>query len=343
MSDRTSPFSPPVTPPPPARRWLLPALCLLAPLALALCLLAGASGFGLPDLDTVQGKAIFHLRLQRVLTGFLVGASLSCAGTVFQALLRNPLAEPYVLGVSSGGALGAAAAILGGFGAAAGMPLVPLCAFLGAAATLAIVYALASRNGAPSVYSLILSGVIVSSVASSLLMFGISVAPIQGMHTVLWWMLGNLAPESPALLTACAVPMAAAMLGAWLLAPELNALTLGRDMAHFLGVRTKLAIVLGLVLATAMTAAAVGLAGLIGFVGLVVPHAMRSLAGADHRRLLPAAALCGGAFLALCDALAQSALPDTVGEIPVGVVTSLIGGPFFIALLRKGRKGGWPA
>jgi iron complex transport system permease protein len=136
--------------------------------------------------------------------------------------------------------------------------------------------------------------------------------------------------------------MAAAMLGVWLLAPELNALTLGRDMAHFLGVRTKLAVVLGLVLATVMTAAAVGLAGLIGFVGLVVPHAMRSLFGADHRRLLPAVALCGGAFLALCDALARSALPS-VGEIPVGVVTSLVGGPFFIILLRKGRKGGWPA
>ena len=324
------------------RWWLLPALCVGTLLALGACLLAGVTGFGLPDLNTEQGQAIFNLRFQRVLTGFLVGASLSCAGTVFQALLRNPLAEPYVLGVSSGGALGAAAAILGGLGAVAGVPVVPLCAFVGAAITLVIVYALASRNGAPSVYSLILSGVIVSSVASSLLMFGISVAPMQGMHTVIWWMLGNLQAESPALLTACAVPMAAAMLGVWLLAPELNALTLGREMAHFLGVRTKIAIVLGLLLATVMTAAAVGLAGLIGFVGLVVPHAMRSLFGADHRRLIPAVVLCGGAFLALCDALARSILPS-IGEIPVGVVTSLVGGPFFLFLLRRGRKGGWPA
>jgi iron complex transport system permease protein len=319
------------------KRALLLALLAAAPLLLALCLLAGASGFGLPDLRAEAGAAIFRLRLYRVAAGFLVGAGLSCAGVVFQALLRNPLAEPYVLGVSSGGALGAAVAILAGLGAIS-LAAVPLSAFAGAAASLFLVYSLASRRGSTSVYSLILSGVIVSSVASSLLMFLISVAPVEGMHSILWWMLGNLEVESPRLLVWSAVPMGLALAGLWSLAPELNSLTLGREMAHYLGVRTRVAIALGLGLATLVTAAAVGLAGLIGFVGLVVPHAVRSLVGPDHRRLLPATALCGGVFLALCDALARSLL--TV-EIPVGVLTSFVGGPFFLMLLRRRSSGWW--
>ncbi len=317
-------------------------LLLITPILLGLCLLFGTFGVGFPQWGTPTGDAIFHLRLQRVLTGFLVGASLSCAGAVFQALLRNPLAEPYVLGVSSGGALGAAIAMLSGLSALSAFT-VPACAFVSAALTLLLVYLLASQDGQPSVYSLILSGVIVSAVASSLLMFLISRAPNDaGLHSVIWWMLGSLQAESAVLLSVCAVPMAVGFAGLWLLAPELNALTLGREMAHSLGVRTVLAMVLGLVLATVMTAAAVGLAGLIGFVGLVVPHAARAVFGPDHRRLLPATALAGGVFLAVCDALARTAL-GSVGEIPVGVVTAFVGGPFFLFILRQRRKGGWLA
>lgn len=312
------------------------AVVVISPAILALCLLMGPAGIGLPDWTTQH--EILILRVTRVLAGLIVGAALSTAGVVLQAILRNPLAEPYVLGVSSGAGLGAGLAILTGFSALGAFTL-PLTAFLMAIATLAIVYALASTSGsAPSLYGLILSGVIVSSVCSSLLMFLVSVAPVEGMHSILWWMLGNLDVSSNALLAATGAVVGVGFIGIWLLAPEFNALTLGHDMAHYLGIRVRLAIGAGLLLATFITAAAVGVSGLIGFVGLVVPHIMRNLVGPDHRRLIPASALGGGAFLAACDALARTAMS---AEIPVGVITALVGGPFFLILLRKRRKEQW--
>jgi len=317
---------------------LLVVIVLLAPVAFGLCLLMGASGIGLPDLGTSMGRAVFSLRLNRVLAGFLVGAGLSCAGVVLQALLRNPLAEPYVLGVSSGAGLGAAMAILSGAAAFSAFVL-PLSAFVCAAATLAIVYALARTGGKLSIYSLILSGVVVSSVCSSLLMFLISMAPVEGMHSVVWWMLGNLEIASNALFAASALLILPGVAAIWLMAPELNALTLGHEMAHHVGVRTKVAVTLGLLLATLISAAAVGLAGLIGFVGLIVPHAMRNLVGANHRRLVPASALAGGMFLAVSDAAARTLFAPI--EIPVGVVTALIGGPFFMFILHRKKKQEW--
>jgi iron complex transport system permease protein len=309
----------------------------VSPLILALCVLMGQSGIGLPDWTTERD--ILVLRLTRVLAGLIIGAALSCAGVVLQAILRNPLAEPYVLGVSSGAGLGAGIAILTGLGAANAFTL-PLCAFVIAVLTLAVVYALASQSSGPSVYGLILSGVIVSSVCSSLLMFLVSVAPIEGMHSVVWWMLGNLEVTSDALLAATGSLTVLGCAGIWWLAPDLNTLTLGREMAHHLGTRVKTAVAVGLVLATLITAASVGVGGLIGFVGLVVPHTMRHLVGPDHRRLIPAAALGGGAFLALCDAIARTVMDV---EIPVGVVTALIGGPFFLVLLRRRRQHSWVA
>jgi len=315
---------------------------LAAPLLLGLCLLCGSSGIGLPDLGNDTGRAIFDLRLQRLAAGFLVGAALSCAGVVFQALLRNPLAEPYILGVSSGGALGAALIILAGFGSVI-LWLIPFSAFAAALLTLTIVYAVAT-NGfreTPSVYSLILSGVIISSLASSLLMFLIATAPVEGLHSIMWWMLGNLQAPSGMLLAVSGIMILLGIFALWLLTPELNALTFGREMAHHLGVRTRLVIGLGLVLATMVTAAAVALAGLIGFVGLVVPHAVRAVIGPDHRRLLPLTAIAGGVFLALCDAFARTILGNV--EIPVGVITAFAGGPFFLILLRRRRQRGWIA
>lgn len=318
-------------------RWL--AGCVIgAPLLLAACLLLGPSGIGLPDMQTVTGRAILMLRLNRTISGFVVGAALSCAGVVLQAVLRNPLAEPYVLGVSSGAGLGAGLAILSGLMTVSTLFL-PLCAFAGAAATLLIVYAVAGVGGRSSIYGLILSGVIVSAVCSSLLMFLVATAPVEGMHSVLWWMLGNLQPASRELLVATGVVIASAFLWIWYMSADLNALALGRDVAHHVGVRTEVVLPLALGAATVMTAAAVSVSGLIGFVGLIVPHVTRRVFGADHRRLVPAAAVAGGVFLALCDALARTVMAPV--EIPVGVVTALCGGPFFLIILTRKRKQGW--
>lgn len=306
----------------------------LSPLIMALCILMGPSGIGLPDL--ASQRDILGLRVSRILAGFIIGAALSCSGVVFQAVLRNPLAEPYVLGVSSGAGLGAALAILTGFAGAFSLAL-PLSAFLLAVITLAVVYGLSSHGSTPSLHGLILSGVIVSAVCSSLLMFIVSAASLEGMHNILWWMLGNLDMPSNTILGLSAVLVAAGCAGLWLMARELNALTLGHQMAHHLGIRVKAAIITALLLATLIAAIAVGVAGLIGFVGLIVPHIMRNLVGADHRRLIPAAAIGGGAFLAACDALARTLMPV---EIPVGVITALLGGPFFLFLLKRRRTPG---
>jgi len=313
--------------------WLIVAL---TPLVLGLCLLFGAEGLGLPS--GPARRTILYLRLNRVLAGLLVGAGLSSAGVVLQALLRNPLAEPYVLGISSGAGLGAGLAILAG-AAAVSFVAVPLSAFLAGMGTLLLVYRLASQRGGPSIYSLLLSGVIVSAMCSSILMFVISIAPVQGLHSVVWWMLGNLEVYARGLLRLSGLVIPGGVLAIWLLAPELNALTLGREMAHHVGVRAHLAMAAGLTLATLVAATAVALSGLIGFVGLIVPHAMRLLVGPDHRRLVPASALAGGMFLAVCDAVARTVLAPR--EIPVGVITALLGGPFFLILLRKRRARGW--
>ncbi len=319
------------------RRVLFWGLVGAVPIVALLCLLFGSSGVGVPDLSSPMGRAILGLRMNRVLTALVVGAALSCAGCVFQALLRNPLAEPYVLGVSSGAALGAAGVILLGAGSGLMLVLLPGAAFLGGSLAMAVVLAVAGGASA-SIYSLILSGVIVSAVGSSLLMFLVATASSEGLHSVVWWMLGNLQPTSAGLLAACGVVVLAGILGAWWFAPDLNTLTLGHEAAHHVGVRTRYVTLAGLLLATLVTSAAVAVAGLIGFVGLIVPHAVRSLVGPDHRRLIPVSALVGGAFLAVCDAVARTVVAPI--EIPVGVLTALCGGPFFLCILKfRGRKG----
>ncbi|MBI3987766.1 MAG: iron ABC transporter permease [Lentisphaerae bacterium] len=319
------------------QRFLLALLLLLTLLGLGACMCVGAGGVGWPDWSTAGGQAIFDLRLNRVLAGFVVGAALACSGVMLQALLRNPLADPYVLGVSSGAALGAAVVILTGC-TAWHVLVLPGNAFLFALGTLALVYLLASEGGSPSIYGLLLSGVIVSSMCSSLLLLLVALAPVEGLHSVMWWMLGDLQVYSRPFLKVSAALIGVGCGAIWFLARDLNALTLGREMAHHLGVRTRLMIGLGLAIATLTTALAVSLAGLIGFVGLVVPHAMRAVFGPDHRRLIPVSALAGGLFLALCDTLARTVMAPV--EIPVGVVTALVGGPFFLSLLRNRRKRG---
>lgn len=306
-------------------------------LLLLLCVLSGPSGFGFPAVNTPVGRAILFLRLTRIASGMVVGAALSCAGVIFQALLRNPLAEPYILGVSSGAGLGAACAIVTGLGAAATFLLLPLTSFAGALLALLVVLAVAGGTRA-SVYSLILSGVIVSALASSVLMFLVSTATHGELHSVIWWMLGNLQPASRPQLLITAIAVVAGIVVAWLIAPQLDAMTMGREVAHHIGIRTGWMTGIGLVLGSLLAACAVSLAGLIGFVGLVVPHVMRSLLGPEHRRLIPSTAIAGGIFLAVCDAVARTVLAPR--EIPVGVLTALCGGPFFLAILKlRGRKG----
>ena len=309
-------------------------------LLLFLSLFLGPTGIMLPDTATPVGNAIMSLRFNRMIMGLLVGAALSVSGVVFQAVLRNPLAEPYVLGVSGGAGLGATFAIL--FGAVAAIPLsLPFAAFISAVATLFLVYGIASKGsgGTPSVYSLILSGVIISAICSSLIMFLVSMASVEGLHNVIWWMLGNLQPPPLSQRLVAAVFIIVGIAGSMLLASRLNALTLGREMAHYQGINADVVILVALLCATLIAATAVSIAGMIGFVGLIVPHVMRALFGPDHKMLIPLSALGGGTFLAVCDAFARSVLAPI--EIPVGVVTALAGGPFFLLILQRKMRGAW--
>jgi len=322
------------------KRWLIVLLlCISVIPVILLSLSTGASGLGMPDTSTAMGQSIFLLRKTRIITGFIVGAALSCAGVVFQALLRNPLAEPYILGISSGAGLGSAIAILIG-AATMNVFALPAVSFISAVITLMLVFRIASNNGnVPSIYSLILSGVIISSICSSMLMFIVAVAPVEGMHSVVWWMLGNLQPANSSLLFISSILILAGISILWTMSPEMNAMTLGTETAHYLGVRTNFVLYTTLAIATLITASAVGLAGLIGFIGLIVPHAARQIIGPNHKSLLPVSALLGGIFLVMCDTISRIILAPR--EIPVGVITALFGGPFFLILLRTRRKQGW--
>jgi len=312
--------------------------CLLAPLVGSTQIsLARVFDTSIPFADNVDAQIFFVARLPRVLAGALVGGALASAGVVFQAMLRNPLATPFTLGVSAGSSLGAMLAIL--FGASASLgPLspVPLASLAGAILAAAIVYWLATRPGRPiSTSVLLLAGVTLNSFFSALILFAQFLADYAQVYRAARWLMGDLdvGGLSP-LLGALPLVMAAFALFAFL-PGALNLLSLGPDAAAARGVDVARTQRIAFVSASLATAAAVSLAGPIGFVGIVVPHLVRLLVGVDHRIVLPASALFGASFLVACDLIARTFIAPV--EIPVGVVTAMIGGPFFLWLLiRKG-------
>ena len=279
---------------------------------------------------------VLEVRLPRVLLAFLVGASLAAVGVALQALLRNPLADPYILGVSSGAALGAVLALQMGIGwAFAGFSALHLFAFLGAGATIITMYRVVVSEGRVPVHTLLLAGVIINAIISALILFITSVSDSTSAFRMFFWLMGNLTTLGYAGLGALAL---LAAVGIGLLcgqARNLNLLALGEETARGLGLAVERVKHLIFLTTALVTGAIVAVSGLIGFVGMVVPHAMRMVLGADHRLLLPAAALFGGVFLMVADTVARSLLAPT--ELPVGVITALCGGPFFIYLLIRHR------
>ena len=277
---------------------------------------------------------VVELRLPRVLAATVVGAGLAVAGATFQGLLRNPLADPYVLGTSSGAALGAAIGLVLPIQAAfLGLGLVQLLAFAGAALAVTVVYRVARVGAAGSMTSVLLTGYAVGSLLAAALSLTMYLAG-STLRQIFIYLLGSFSLASWQQLT---LGLPIIVIGTALLVARsrsLNALLLGEDMAAHLGINVRRERVVLLGLATMVTAAAVALAGLIGFVGLLVPHTVRLLIGGNARALLPVSALAGGAFLCLADTVAR--LP---GELPVGIVTAVVGAPFFLFLLRRYRAG----
>lgn len=284
----------------------------------------------------LSAKVVFSLRLPRAILGGIVGGALSCSGVAFQALLRNPLADPYILGVSGGAAVGALTASLlvagGSF-----LPL-PVCAFAGAAIAASGVFFLARRRGGVSRERLILMGVVVGAFLNALILLMVALSPPGRIPGAIYWLMGDLGLGTPRRV-AILVPYVAVGLAALLLLSRgIDLLLLGDEAAFQTGLpveRVKTAVYLT---ASLLAGSVVAVSGLIGFVGLIVPHGARVLVGSGHRRLLPAAFLLGAMFLIVADLLARTASP--AGELPVGAVTALAGAPFFLYLLR--RNGGTP-
>jgi iron complex transport system permease protein len=314
---------------------LLAALAVLAALSLVVALVVGSVAIHpLAVLEALRGPAggldadiVRELRLPRAVNAFATGGLLAIAGVLMQVLVRNPLADPYVLGISGGAAVGALGAILAG---AAGL-LVPGAAFVGAALSTALVLGLGRSGGTWMPTRLLLVGVIVAAGWGAVVTFLLAVAPDQRLRGMLFWLMGDLSHASGGGI-AFGV-LVAGVVAALVLARKLNLLAQGDDRAAILGVEvapTRLAVLL---LAAALTAAAVTTAGTVGFIGLVVPHLVRLASGQDHRILVPAAALLGGGLLVLADTLARTLLAPQ--QLPVGVVTALVGVPLFLFLLAR--------
>jgi iron complex transport system permease protein len=286
-----------------------------------------------PWADNVDAQIFFVARLPRVLAAALVGSALATSGVVLQALLRNPLATPFTLGVSAGAALGAMLAIAFGLDLGTlGVSSVPIASFLGSMTATAIVYWLASRQRRGlSTNVLLLAGVTLNSFFSALILFVQYLADFTQSFRTVRWLMGDLDVGSYGPLLA-ALPLLVLAFAAFAVLPRtLNLLTLGSDVAAARGVDVLRAERLAFVSASLATGAAVSLAGPIGFIGIVVPHLVRLLVGADHRLVLPASALFGAAFLIACDLVSRTALSPL--ELPVGIITAMIGGPFFLWLL----------
>jgi len=288
---------------------------------------------GHADQYPTLSSIVWRIRLPRVVLAALVGATLSLGGLVFQALLRNPLAEPYILGVSGGSAVGAIIGILLGMSP---FPGVAFFAFAGSMATLLLVLLIASTRSAMKKDTLILAGVMVNAFCSSVIMFLISLTQDSRLHNILFWLMGDLSMSDThrtLMLLVALLPCFAAL---FLLARPMNILLMGEEMAANMGVDVRLIPLVLLLVTSFMVSLVVCYTGLLGFVGLVMPHLLRLLFGPDHRVLVPACILGGGAYLILCDLLARS-LPSQ-GEMPVGVITAMVGAPLFILLLRRSRR-----
>jgi cobalamin transport system permease protein len=273
---------------------------------------------------------ILSLRLPRAILAGFVGAGLSISGATFQALLRNPLADPYILGVSSGAAVGAIIAIL--FGLSTFSLGLPLASFMGALLTILVVFYFGRQEGKIHPNTLLLAGVIIGSFLSALIMFFISVSQKEELHTIIFWLMGDFSFANP---RAILIIFPYILLGVFLLyrrSRQLNLILSGEEHAVQLGVDVERLKLVSYVSASLITAASVSVCGLIGFVGLIIPHSVRLIFGPDHRLLIPSAALVGASFLIASDTFARTILSPT--ELPVGVITAAFGGPFFIYLLR---------
>jgi iron complex transport system permease protein len=340
-------------------KWVSIIIILLIALTVAICIGAGLGTVSINPITTakvlthhfihipwqtnwsdMEQTILLDVRLPRIYVALLAGFALASAGVVFQALLRNPLADPFVIGVSSGAAVGAVIAMALHIPATwLGVSTIPLFSFFGGLGTILLIFTIAQTKGRLQSTTLLLAGVIVNAFFSAIMMFLASVVDADNIQRFMLWMMGHLEIVEPKLLLVVSIFLLFGWIVLWIYSRHLNVLSLGEESAAQLGVEVERTKKIVFIAAALIAGAVVSISGIIGFVGLMIPHIVRSFVGSDHRILLPASGLCGAIFLILADTIARTIIAPT--EIPVGVITALCGAPFFIYILRSKKWRGF--
>ncbi len=287
------------------------------------------------DKTSIEYTVLTKIRLPRLILAIAVGGGLSLSGAILQGIYRNPLVEPYTLGISGGAALGVAIAIVFGFHAAS-FVMLPISGFIGAMVTLFLVYFLSVKKGGLSVNSMLLIGVMVSFVASSAMMFLMSITTTDNLQSIVFWVMGSLDESDTMLIKIAIYSSLAGLVLTYFFAQPLNALRLGEMRAKHLGINTKITVKLLFLVASLLTGIAVSVAGVIGFVGLVIPHLVRLIIGNDYRILIGGSFIGGAIFLILSDTIARTIISPN--ELPIGVITGFVGGLVFIIVLSRSKS-----
>ncbi|MDD5166184.1 MAG: iron ABC transporter permease [Candidatus Omnitrophica bacterium] len=302
-------------------------------LIVALCgILKGSVNIPFTQLLLKENQPIVNLRILRILVAIVAGSGLAVSGVVLQAILRNPLAEPYLLGTSSGAGLGAVIAIIIG---ASGLYL-PLAAFIGAISSIVLVYNLARQNNKVPEQSLILSGVIISVALSAIMVFLVSISSNEVLHSITWWLWGNLQVYDIGLLVTVGIIVFSGIIAIYIFSQDLNAISLGEEEAMHLGIDVEATKKILILITSVIISSVVCICGIIGFVGLMIPHMMRLVVGPNHKILIPATCLAAAVFMVACDILSRVIFPPL--EIPIGVITAILGAPTFIFLLKRSQR-----
>ncbi len=292
---------------------------------------------GKADHESMEYLLITQVRLPRIILGLAVGGSLSLAGVILQGIYRNPLVEPFTLGISGGASLGVAAVIVFGLHQTIGSFMLPLAGFAGAFLIIFLVYFISARKGSINIQNMLLTGVMISFIASSALMFLMSVTTSDNLHGIVFWIMGSLDEPDSSLIWLSTILSLLVLAVSYLFVQPLNALRLGEERAMHLGINTQTAIKILFVLASILAGVCVSVAGVIGFVGLIIPHLIRMFLGSDYRIMLISSFLLGASFLVFSDVVARTIISPN--ELPIGVITGIIGGTVFIFIMgQKGRR-----
>jgi len=319
----------------------LAGLIVLLVASVVLSLSVGEMNLGFMDIFSILRKGngsmeytiLSQIRFPRVLLGIAVGGSLSLSGILLQGVYRNPLVEPYTLGISGGASLGVAVAIVFGLQHLIGSFVLPISGFAGAFLIIFLVYTISSRSGRINIQSMLLSGVMISFIASSLMMLMMATTSSENLHGIIFWIMGSLDEPDMSLIYITLILAFTSLVASYFFVQPLNALRLGEEKARHLGINTDTTIKLLFLLASLLAGVSVAVAGVIGFVGLIIPHLMRLLVGSDYRILLVSSFLSGSIFLVLSDVIARTIISPN--ELPIGVITGIVGGIVFLLMMSR--------